>query len=107
MKKTTSLLEKYGMNKKQIKKISPNIKNLEEHISVGNLKKFGDPINLKLSISYIYDDTIYRVAFDPDYSGNAVSWIHDGPDFEDETDLHYIFLQSVCDFLTDTYGTMT
>ena len=104
MSKTIKLLKKYGLRDKEIKKISPHIKNLKEHIEIDIPKYFGDHVSLYLSITYKYDNIEYNISFDKDYSGNCLSWIPiDGPDFETETDLHYILLERLCYFLDDNY----
>lgn len=100
-------LEKYGITNELINKLLDHITFLKEHIQIVNSpKQIGDSINLDISLNYVFDGVIKKVYFWQDHEANSMKWVWDFADASDkgpEDSLEYIFVDSVCGYISDCY----
>ena len=87
-----------------MKKLLRHVTKFEEYIDVEEVKNFGDSVDPMISINYTYDGIKYNVGFELDYSANAKSWTWDDSfEYEDDSDLHFIFRNGIYEYLNDHY----
>lgn len=97
-------LSKYRFTSIITKKLLKHLTEFEEYIDVPCVKTLGEIADPTISIEYTFDEISYIVGFDLDYSGNNKHFIWDDDfEYDDETDLHFIFRDTICNFLDTSY----